>query len=211
MRRWLSRAVLVALAVGAGFFGFRLLEARLTADVYRARLAALGERYAELAGRYDEAVRRTAVTELVVAGGRLEVHVRNAAGLERAIPTPFDPTAEIYVDYAVLDGRLWIRRVFDERTPPLDGVLVDPNLAHVDWNEAGARHGKATYRSLDEGRWIVTVSGNGALGLERAPERGLPELAPAPEVQDYAPVGEVIRTELSGLSPLEVVRQLFGS
>jgi len=47
-------------------------------------------------------------------------------------------------------------------------VNVDPNLAEVDWNRVGHHSGKAVYRSLTEGRWLVTVTGDGSLGLVKA-------------------------------------------
>src|SRR5262249_20783722 len=119
---------------------------------------------------------------------RLSVAIRDAAGAARVIETPFDPSHEIYVDYAVLDGRLWIRRVFDDRTPPGEGVLVDPQLAQVDWDARGGAYGKATYRSLGPGRWVVSVSGDGSLGLVRVPDGEPTELAPPPPVRSYEPV-----------------------
>ena len=102
----------------AGVFGYRYLRADVEAEVYRDRLRALAEEYESLRGTYNEAVRRTAVTELLVHDGRLRVRVRSVAGVLREIETPFDPRQEVYVDYVVMDGRLWIRRVFDAWTPP---------------------------------------------------------------------------------------------
>ena len=49
-------------------------------EVYRERLAAVASDYEELRGRFNEAVRRTAVTELVVENGALSVAIRNAGG-----------------------------------------------------------------------------------------------------------------------------------
>jgi hypothetical protein len=119
------------------------------------------------------------VTELVVEDGRLSVAIRDAGGAIRTIETPFDPSREIYVDFVVLDGRLWIRRVFDDRTPPEQGVLVDPALAEIDWSEERAAYGKATYRALGPGRWIVSVTGDGSLGLARSRDDAPSELRPA--------------------------------
>ena len=66
------------------------------------------------------------------------------------IPTALGPAAEIYVDYVVRDGRLWIRRVFDSETPPATAVVVDPALADIEWSAEGEAYGKAAYRALGE-------------------------------------------------------------
>jgi hypothetical protein len=193
--------VLVMVAAAAGL-GYRFVRADLAASVYRERLENLATEYEDLRTTYNEAVRRTAVTELVVADGELSVHVRSAAGVLNDIPTPFDPSGEIYVDYVVLDGRLWIRRVFDARTAPGDGLVIDPVVAEVDWDSEAARHGKAVYRRLGEGRWVVTVTGHGSLGLERAD--GPAELVPAPEVNEYAEETEQADDEVGRLGPADV-------
>jgi hypothetical protein len=192
----------------AGLAGYELLRVGLEADVYRERLEQTSRDYAVLREHYEQAIRRTAVTELVVEGDRLSVVIRDAAGAARAIETPFDPSHEIYVDYAVLDGRLWIRRVFDDRTPPGEGVLVDPGLAQVDWDARGEAYGKATYRSLAPGRWIVSVSGDGSLGLTRVRDGARTELAPPPPVRDYDPIEDARDDALRELGFGEVMRAL---
>jgi hypothetical protein len=192
----------------AGVAGYGLLRVGLEADVYRERLEQTSRDYAALREQYDQAIRRTAVTELVVDGDRLSVAIRDATGAARVIETPFDPSHEIYVDYAVLDGRLWIRRVFDDRTPPGEGVLVDPGLAHVDWDARGDAYGKATYRSLGPGRWVVSVSGDGSLGLTRVPDGAPTELAPPPPVRDYEPIEDARDDALRELGFVEVMRAL---
>lgn len=185
-----ASAVLAASGV-AGLFGLELMRARAEREIYRDRLADLTQTYEALADRYNSAVRRTALTELVVENGALSVVVQSAAGRVAEIPTPFDPTGEVYVDYAVIGGRVWIRRVFDEHTPPSEGVEIDPALAHIAWNKDEHAVGKAIYRSLGEGRWIVTVAGNGALGLRRAEPGEEIALGPAPAVDRF----EVVRDE----------------
>jgi hypothetical protein len=213
IRRTISVIVLAALAAFAGLAGFRLLRSGVTAEVYRSRLEVLADDYASLRERYDTAVRRTAVTELLVRDGRLSVTVRTAEGVQQTIPTPYDPSREVYIDYVVVDGRLWIRRVFGEDTPPREGIVVDPRLAHVDWNAPGASHGKAAYRALEEGRWVVTVTGDGSLGL--APADGEPiELSPPPPVQRFEPVEGEVDDALRRIGPAEVLhvfaRELTG-
>lgn len=194
----------------AGFAGFRLAQAQLAAEVYRDRLVELSGQYDQLADRHNEAVRRTAVTELVVADGDLSVHVRTAEGLLKAVPTGLDPRREIYVDYVVVDGRVWIRRVFDDATPPERGVLIDASLGEIDWDAPGVAYGKAVYRRLGVGRWVVTVTGGGALGLTRLSDDEPVELAPPPRVRDYEQVEAELADRLREVSTADVVRRLIG-
>lgn len=208
MARTFWLAVFAAPLGLAGVAGYQLLRVGLESDVYRERLEQTSRDYALLRGQYEQAIRRTAVTELVVDEGRLSVAIRDAVGVRRVIETPFDPSHEIYVDYAVLDGRLWIRRVFDDRTPPGEGVLVDPGLAQVDWDAHGEAYGKATYRSLAPGRWVVSVSGDGSLGLARLGDGEPSVLSPPPAVRDYEPVESARDDALRELGFLEVVRAL---
>ena len=204
----------IILAVAA-YIGYALLQSRVTTAVYRDRLVELADDYEALRQHYNEAVRRTAVTELVVENGGVCVRVRNAAGVVETIATPFDASREIYVDYVVIDGRLWIRRVFDDRTPPSEAVVVDPKLVEVDWDDAKAVHGKAAYRRLSDGVWIVTVTGDGALGLSRIevdplaiPGAGVAsELVHAPLMKKHEPIEESVRRELDGVSVMDVLKQ----
>ncbi len=175
MMKSATRVAVIGLFVvvtgGLGTVGYKAMRADVVASVYKQRLGEFAGEYETLRAQYNEAVRRTAVTELVVHDGTLCVRVRSVEGVIRTIDTPFDPRGEIYCDYVVRDGRVWIRRVFDHNTPPSRGVLIDPALAEVDWAAADPADeqavGKAVYRSLDEGRWVVTVTGDGSLGLRR--------------------------------------------
>jgi hypothetical protein len=182
---------------------------QLADEILRHRLELLAADYETLRERYEAAIARTAVTELRVAVGRLSVVVRNAAGELREIPTPYDPAREIYVDYAVWDGRLFVRRVFAEDVPPREGVLIDPALLSIDWDDARASHGKAAYRTLGEGRWVVTVTGGGALGLAPAPEPV--DLAPPPELRRFEPLDHQVEERLSEVGPGEVWQALLRS
>ena len=195
----------------AGFVGYRLLEANLKADIYRDRLIALESDFDQLRDTYNKAVRRTAVTELVVDEGKLCVSIRNTEGEVKSIPTPFDPSGEIYVDYVVLDGRLWMRRVFDAKTPPSQGVVIDPKLAEVDWESQGATHGKAVYRQLSEGRWVVSVTGDGSLGLARSMGNDPVDLTNSPDVRDYEPITEQAQTEVDRIGISDVMKRLVGA
>jgi hypothetical protein len=208
MVRALLLTALAAILAVTALAGYQLLRIGLAADAYRIRLEETVRDYEALRGQYNQAVRRTAVTELVVEDGKLAVAVRDAGGSIRTIETPFDPSREIYVDFVVLDGRLWIRRVFDDRTPPEQGVLVDPALAQIDWNEEQAAYGKATYRALSAGRWVVSVTGDGSLGLTRGRDDMRTELAPPPPVRSYPPIEAALEDTLRELGPAEVLRAL---
>ncbi|MEO1008695.1 MAG: hypothetical protein AAFX79_09015 [Planctomycetota bacterium] len=193
-----------------GFQSLQRAKADIRAGIYRDKLLAMSQDLAALRDQYNAAVAQTAVTELVVEGGEISVRVRDGVGVDREIPTPFDPSREIYVDYAVLDGRLWIRRVFDDRTPPLDGVVIDPELAEVDWDGEGAQVGKAVYRSLGEGVWQISVTGQGALGLVRVDEDERPPLQEAPEVASFETIEAEAREEQARITFGDLWRHLFG-
>ena len=160
--------VAIVLLCVVGGVGYRLASSKMELDIYRERLAGLSGEYESLRNMYNQAVRKTAVTELIVKDGRLSLAIRTIEGVDRIIDTPFDPAEEVYCDYVLQDGRLWIRRVYDAKTPPNRGLVVDSDLECVNWSDPSARYGKAVYRSLGEGRWIVTVTGDGSLGLARA-------------------------------------------
>jgi len=181
--RIFSALGIAALTGLAGFAGYRFVRADIAAKVYRDRLGDMARDYEALRATYNEAVRRTAVTELVVKDKKLSVRIRAADGTDKEIPTALDPSGEVYVDFVVLDQRLWIRRVFDDKTPPWKAVVIDPGIKDIDWDAPGAAHGKAVYRRLTEGRWVVSVSGDGALGLARA--EGPTELGTTPAIKDY--------------------------
>lgn len=203
-----ASAVIVASGV-ATLFGYQLIRGGIVEDVYKDRLREVSGEFRALRAQYNEAVKRTAVTELVVEDGELSVRVRTAAGVERVIETPYDPSGEIYVDYVVLDGRVWMRRVFDAKTPPSEGVLIDPALSEIDWDAQGARFGKTVYRSLGEGRWVISVSGDGSLGI--APGGPEPvELGSAPEIGEFEEIERDLEDEVSGIGLGEVFKRLIG-
>ncbi|NNL67894.1 MAG: hypothetical protein HKP30_16720 [Myxococcales bacterium] len=201
---WLGLLGLCGLAL---FAGYGLVRAQFADEVLRSRLELLAGDYRDLHERYEALIARTAVTELRVADGALSVVVRNAHGALREIPTPFDPTSEIYVDFAMVDGRLFVRRVFAEDVPPREGVLVDPALLAIDWEAPGAAHGKAAYRTLAEGRWVVTVTGGGSLGLARAGEAPV-VLSPPPRLREFEPVESRVDERLAALGPADWIALL---
>lgn len=208
--RALSIAIMSVLAVGAGYLGYRVLKSEIAASVYKERLTTLATDYEALRGRYNDAVRSTAVTELVVEGGKLSVEVRSRAGVLQTIATPFDPSREIFVDYAVVGGRLLIRRVFDASTPPDKGLVVDSALAAVDWERPETSHGKAVYRTLGEGRWVISVSGNGALALTKSTHDDPMPLSAVPEIKSYEQELAGAKTQIEAIGWSDVWRSLMG-
>jgi len=206
--KWLLRVVVVTIAGAGATSGYFWLRGEVAVGIYEERLDTLLNDYDMLRARYNDVVRKTAITELVVRNGRLSVVVRSVDGPLETIPTPFDPAGEIYVDYVVIDGRLWIRRVFDAGTPPSQGVLVDPGLAHVDWQSDGAEHGKAVYRQLSEGNWLVTVTGNGALGLTQSDVAAAGELQSAPALRNSTEIAEAAKGDLREIGPRDVLHQV---
>lgn len=206
MRGWLEALVVVALLAGVVAAAASHGRSRLTAKVYASRLAALHADYEHLRAAFNEAVARAAVTELRVDRKTVTVVIRSLDGQVRELATPCDPEREIYVDFVVLDNRLWIRRVFDAATPPSEAFVVDPELAHVDWQSTRARLGQAVYRRLEPGRWVVTVTGNGALGLEKTDSDSRTALVAAPPVRDFAAITEGIGQDTARISLTDMLR-----
>lgn len=206
-RRGIIGLSVLLLALSA-WAAYRLIRTDIIADVYRDRLATLGRDYESLRHSYNEAVKQTAVTELNVKEGRLSVVVRTIEGVKQTIETPLDPYNEIFVDYLVLDGRLWIRRVFDSQTPPDEGVVIDPHLQWVDWDAPGLAYGKAVYRRLEEGRWVVTMTGNGALGLAKRTDEDSTPLAVPPPIQDYPPIEQEITEGIGRVGIADILKKL---
>jgi len=69
--------------------------------------------------------------------------------------------------------------------------------------------GKAVYRKLTEGRWLVTVTGNGSLGLERARREAVVLLSPAPPVADFAAVRQDLDRAQAGVSWFALLQAAF--
>lgn len=217
MGRVVRSTVISAGLIAAAVVGYGRLKSGVLVDIYQDRFHRARRDYTQLLDAYNQAVRKTAVTELRVDGGSLSVVVRTAEGVQRVIETPLDPYGEVYVDYVVLDGRLWIRRVFDEHTPPDKAVVIDPGLQSVAWDAAPGAVGKAVYRKLDEGRWVITVTGDGSLGLVRAGEPAEPGgpgvregLNWAPRVREYDLAEEQGPAPKDGVTLGEVLRRVIG-
>ena len=209
MMKRIELAVGVVLLCVIAAVGYRLALSRLEVGIYRDRLASLSNDYETLRSTYNQAVAKTAVTELIVKGGRLSVVIRTIQGVERVIDTPFDPTREIYCDYVLLDGRLWIRRVYDSHTAPRDGLVIDKDLQYVNWDDPAARYGKAVYRSLGEGRWVVTVTGDGSLALVKVDPKVEVTLSGPPPVREYEQLKKEIDESLADVTPGDVLKRVI--
>ena len=201
-----STLTMSVLLAGGSYVGYRWLRSDIAAGVYRDRLEAVAADFESLRGRYNDAVRRSAVTELVVKGGTVAVEVRvpDPTGVTgghtlRRIDTPVNPAREVFVDYVVLGGRLLIRRIFDSATPPDHAFTLDPALAAVDWSDPQACHGTTIYRKLEEGRWVISVTGNGALGLSRVQGAEPTALVESPTVRDFTEELRKIDTKIAEL------------
>lgn len=209
MIKYLHSLFRFALAAVLGVGGYGLIRNQVAVRIYQNRLKHLTADYQQVCSSYNEAVKRTAVTELVVRDQHIWVVIRTATGELRTIETPFNPMHEIYVDYIVSDGRLWIRRVYDAQTPPSQGLVINPEWANVDWNHDGSRYGKAVYRQLSAGRWSVNVSGSGSLGLEPIDEHAKPLLMPPPIIKDYNQIQAETESEIKSIGFTDIWQILF--
>lgn len=195
--RCMTAGALGILAIAALFLGYRFVKTDVEARVYQTRLAQLAGEYRTLQSEYNDAVRKSAVTELVVDQDKLYVRVRNALGTVSMIDTPFDPSLEIFLDVLVADGRLWVRRVYDQRTAPENGVVIDDHLGDIAWDPESSTVGRAVYRPLSEGRWVVRVTGNGSLTLERFAD------LPTGGIEELRAIGSPDDAQLTRLPPIE--------
>ena len=201
---------IVGATVVVGFIGMRFAKADAANSVYQTRLRDLSSEYESLRSQYNTAVRQTAVTELVVKDRSVTVQVRTIEGAVETIETRANPDKEVYVDFALLDGRLWIRRVFDSDTPPSQATVINPKLADIDWERENALVGQAVYRHLAEGRWIVNASGDGALALTQVPDDQVVNLAPPPEIGSYEEIQSEIDTEVDKVTWRDVFAAVLG-
>lgn len=199
---WSRALVGVALLACAGValtMQYQSMRSGIEADIYRQRLESLARDYQSLRTTFNEAVRRTAVTELIVKDNKLSVRVRTAAGVEEEIPTTFDPTTEVYVNYIVAGGRLWVRSIYDRASGPQNELVIDPTMGDLEWTEED--YGLSVYRPLTEGRWIISITGGGALGLKRVPlEEDPAPLAATPPVRSYEEIEQEVDAQVGAIS-----------
>lgn len=178
----------------AALAGYHWAKANVAQDIYRDRLTVLQQDYQKLAEQYNQAVTPRPVTELLVEDQTVCVIVRMGDGQVQRFPTQFNAwDNELFVDYALIDGRLLIRRVFDQNTAPgsEQAIVIDPDLVEVQWDAPGALHGQAIYRNrMADGRWVISATQNGALGLTQIDDDQEVKLIARPTVKDFAPVDE---------------------
>lgn len=198
----------IALVAGLGWLGYAVLKSQMTAEVYHDRLVEMSDEYEALRENYNRAVRKTAVTELLVEDGEVCVTIRTAEGMLKKIPTPYDPRNEIYVDFVVVNGRLWIRRVFDEDTAPGSGVVINPELVAIDWDADTAAVGKAAYRRLSDGRWAVSVSGDGSLTLAQVGDDMELDLTAPPPIEEFDLAEREAYAEVERIGPGDVIKRI---
>lgn len=206
--RALFPALLTAAIVLGGYFWMR---EEVTSRLYREKLDQLASQYSALAEQYNNAIRQSAITELEVTEDRIAVLIRTADGSIERIPTPFSPDRELYVDYIVGDGRIWIRRVFNASTPPERAVVIDPIWKTVDWDAMELSYGKAIYRTLQPGIWSIQVSGNGALSLERVDSTRVVALQASPEVRTYEDMQIALDAEVQSIGARDIWHFFLGA
>ncbi len=197
----------------AMLLGYNFARSNIAADLYRDRLREAVRENEAMRQTFNEVVKKTVVTELTVdEDGSVCVVFVSSDNTERIVPTPFKMGAEVYVDFIVRDGRLFLRRVFDEHTKPREALFIDSDLQTVDWKSMGSPRGSATYAQLNEkGRWVVNVTGNGALELKKADDNAKREpLVAMPKVKDYDQIEKELNTKVDEISPGDVVKSLFG-
>lgn len=191
VRAWLVLGLLLLLLALVGIAGVKLVSAQMAEDIYRERLADLSADYAELRDQYERALRESVVTELVVSNGELTVAYRRADGELVETPTTLNPSKEIFVDFYVAGNRIGIRRLFDGSISAESALVLDEPWNAMAADAPPSSFGRTVYRKLGEGRWVVTMTGNGSLGLEPAADGGRAVLAPLPpQIRPELPVRE---------------------
>ncbi|QYY36079.1 hypothetical protein [Ruficoccus sp. ZRK36] len=189
VRSWIVLMLLLAVITAAGLAGLKLTRAQMAEDIYRDRLGDLAADYAKLRDQYERALSQSVVTELEVDDGQLTVRYLRGDGELATVPTPLDTSREIFVDFYVAGNRVGIRRLFDSSMPPDQALVLDEPWDTMAADAPPTTFGRAVYRRLGEGRWSVTMTGNGSLGLEKLPAGHRSSLVPPPPlIAPEAPV-----------------------
>lgn len=209
MTKKLGIVLTLAITTLLGLVAYRLVRSHVADDIYRERLQEANERYARLASTYNDAVKKTAVTELIVyEDGSVCVAFVNEDGTEEIKQTPFKMGSVVYVDFIVEGNKAFFHRVFDEDTPPREALVINPMEKTFEWRD-GVR-GKATFTKLKEpGRWTVTLTGGGSLDIARKPEGEQPtHLMPPPDVKDYAEIEAELNERINEITPGDVFERV---
>ncbi len=214
MLRRLNQIGFALVTVLAVWLLYRFTKSQVEAGLYKDKLTTLRADYETLRTDFNSAVKKTAVTELMVEkDGSVHVVFVNLDGSECTVATPFKMGSEIYVDFIAVDNRLMLRRVFDENTRPKEALVIDPQLQKVDWQSGKVQRGSAIYAQLNkEGRWVVSVTGNGSLEIvwrdakdERKP------LVAAPPVKEFPLIEKELDAKFDEIGVGDVFEALFGT
>jgi hypothetical protein len=175
--------------------GYQFFKMKMLAGYYKEGVVEVTQKYQsvldeynravdsfnELKAHYNEVLARTIITELKVENNKCSVILKNSEGILAEIPVEVNLRKEVFVDYIYFDNRLFIRRVFDSGTAPeiAPDILALQNVrgflpATIDWSDPKFRTGKSIYRKLTDGTWMITVTGGGALDIDR--KENLPHL-----------------------------------
>ena len=73
-------------------------------------------------------------------------------------------------------------------------------------NLSSASHGKAAYRALSEGRWVVDVTGDGSLGLARRDPHERVNLSRPPPMRQFAPLDQAVQSRMGRVGLGEAIQ-----
>ncbi len=224
--RKISTILNVALLAAIAFAGYYLIKSHVEADIYREKFEKVSADYEKMRTTYNEAVKKTAVTELLVnEDGSVCVVFVTLDGQEKILPTQFKMGNELFVDYVTIDDRTYFRRVFDQKTTPENALYIDPKLQEVEWKSAGEEpnalphpnHSQVTdgvisYVKLSNpGRWEVTITGDGKPDIRKKDKNEPPSaLVPSVQVRDYSQIEKEVKDQIEGISFSDVMSRLFG-
>ncbi len=213
MTKKLATLGFIAITVVAFVLGYNFMRSNIAADLYRDRLREAVKKNEALRQTFNEAVKKTIVTELLVQDDEsICVVFVSADNTERVVPTPFRMGAVVYVDFIVLDNRVFLRRVYDEDTKPSEALFIDPQMQTIDWKKVDDLQGNAPFARLNKkGRWTVSVTGNNALQLTKADDTARRQpLTYAPTVKDYDEIEKEMEARIEEIGVGDVIRSIFG-
>lgn len=214
MMRRLGHVMFVGVLALALLLGYNFARSTIAADFYRDRFHDELRRNEALRQSFNEVVRKNVVTELVVnEDDSVCVVFVDGNNEEKIVPTPFKKGAVVYVDFMMNDGRLYLRRLFDEKTAPADALVIDPQLQTVKTQPDSELFGNAPYARLNQrGRWVVNATHNGALELKKADDTAPREpIVRNLQVRDYKEIERDVNSKADEIGPQDVLNSLFGN
>ena len=206
--------LVLVVACIAAVAGYQWARSSVAQDIYRDRLVLLQGDYRDLVKRYNQAVTPRPVTELLVEDGIVCLAVRKGDGELVRVPTDFNIREnQVYVDFLIVDQRLLIRRAFEfhpvNAVPPDKVVNIDPQLLEVDWKSGRVPYGKALSCSgLEDGRYIVSVTGGGSLGLKQVGDDEAIVLQTHPPISEFEAVDVKATEDVEAIGVGDVWRHL---